>query len=195
MKKKTQKRMAGRAPRHRRAFSRKDYSNDSGMMTNIWGPATWHLLHTMSFNYPVKPTLLQKRQYRQFILQLRHVLPCGKCRDNLSRNLAVLPLEWSHMKSRATFSMYVFRLHELVNAMLGKTSRLSYLDVRDRYEHFRARCSSPHSHAADAAQHHHEQVEDGCVEPLKGRKTKCVLSILPLEHRGQHDFHLCSKVV
>jgi len=45
------------------------------------------------------------------------------------------------MKSRETFSKYVYRLHEVVNTMLHKTSGLTYDDVRERYEHFRARCT------------------------------------------------------
>ena len=45
------------------------------------------------------------------------------------------------MKNRQTFSYYVYRLHEIVNKMLGKSSGLCYNDVRERYEHFRARCT------------------------------------------------------
>ena len=47
------------------------------------------------------------------------------------------------MKNRESFSRYVYDLHELVNHMLGKESGLSYLQIKDRYEHFRARCSLP----------------------------------------------------
>ena len=36
--------------------------------------------------------------------------------------------------------MYVYELHETINKLLNKKSGLSYEDVRDRYEHFRARC-------------------------------------------------------
>ena len=30
------------------------------MLTSVWGPSMWHYLHTMSFNYPVKPTPEEK---------------------------------------------------------------------------------------------------------------------------------------
>jgi hypothetical protein len=43
------------------------------------------------------------------------------------------------MKNRESFSRYVYELHELVNKMLNKKSGLKYCDVRERYEHFRAR--------------------------------------------------------
>ena len=45
------------------------------------------------------------------------------------------------MKDRNQFSRYVYRLHERINKNLGKDSGLSYCDVRERYEHFRARCT------------------------------------------------------
>ena len=45
------------------------------------------------------------------------------------------------MKNRTTFSKYVYNLHEHINKMLGKKSGLRYNDVRERYEHFRSRCT------------------------------------------------------
>ena len=30
------------------------------MLTSVWGPPMWHALHTISFNYPVNPSLQQK---------------------------------------------------------------------------------------------------------------------------------------
>jgi hypothetical protein len=35
----------------------------------------------------------------------------------------------------------VYKLHETVNKMLKKKSGLTYCDVRERYEHFRSRCT------------------------------------------------------
>ena len=58
-----------------RYFSESDYISGDGMLTSVWGPSLWHYLHTMSFNYPVKPSSRDKKSYRAFILQLEHVLP------------------------------------------------------------------------------------------------------------------------
>jgi len=77
------------------------------------------------------------------------------------------------MRSRTTFSKYIYDLHETVNKMLGKTSHLSYEQVRDRYEHFRARCSQKM-----------KKGEKGCTETYRGaKKTKCLLHIVPLKDR------------
>jgi hypothetical protein len=153
----------------RGAFSEEDYSSRDGMLTSVWGPSTWHMLHTISFNYPAEPTPVQKRQYMSFIKSLEHVLPCGACRKNLRNNFKKLPLTMRAMRSRATFSRYVYDLHEHVNTMLGKKSGLSYEDVRERYEHFRARCGGKPV----------ARVEAGCVKPMVGKKSKCVLRVVP----------------
>jgi hypothetical protein len=152
----------------KRGYKKKDYNSNDGMLTSVWGPSAWHFIHSISFNYPVQPTCDDKRNYRNFILNLRHVLPCGKCRTNLCKNFKKHPLMWSHMKNRETFSKYVYQLHEVINKMLGKKSGLSYSDVRERYEHFRSRCTK-----------NDPTIEKGCTEPLVGEKSKCVLQIVP----------------
>ena len=157
-------------------YTSQDFKSNDGMLTGIWGPSMWHYLHTMSFNYPVHPTQAQKKHYRDFVLQLEYVLPCGKCRTNLKSNFQKLPLTMKEMKSRETFSKYMFRLHELVNHMLGKKSGLSYRDVRERYEHFRARCKNTRKVGRSTLGKHDEK---GCVYPLMGVKSKCVLKIIP----------------
>ena len=122
-------------------YTTDEFNKGDGMLTTVWGPGMWHFLHTISFNYPVSPTEKDKKHYRDFVLSMQYILPCGKCRGNLKKNFKTLPLEMKHMKSRETFSKYVFDLHETVNMMLGKKSGLTYDIVRVRYEHFRARCT------------------------------------------------------
>lgn len=159
--------------KHRESFyTKEEYDSNNGMMTSIWGPPTWHLLHCLSFNYPVNPTQEQKQHYKNFVLSLQNILPCGKCRKNLKANLTKLPLLETDLESRETFSKYVFKLHETVNKMLHKTSGLSYEIVRDRYEHFRARCANG-NHTGGK-----KPSEIGCTIPFYGKKQKCVMRIV-----------------
>jgi hypothetical protein len=175
------------AAKKTRAFTKKDFHSGDGMLTTVWGPSMWHFLHTMSFNYPVTPTQEQKRQYMDFILSLRNVLPCKYCRMNLTNNLATRPLKMCHMESRDTFSRFVYDLHEVVNKMLGKNSGLSYCDVRERYEHFRSRCTQDAPKVFNFKEFYRGKMgkkgehEKGCTEPLYGKKAKCVISIVPQE--------------
>lgn len=156
-------------------YTRKQYNSKDGMMTAIWGPSLWHALHSISFNYPVKPTIKDKKNYRNFILQLKYILPCGKCRENFRNNLKRLPLKIENMKSRATFSRYIYNLHEVINEMLNKKSNLTYNEVRDRYEFFRARCKDNKSLKNNVL----TMKEIGCTEPFKGKKSKCILRLVP----------------
>ena len=163
----------------KRVYKKKEYSSGDGMLTTVWGPSMWHYLHTMSFNYPVHPSQDDKKYYRDFMLSLVHVLPCRHCRENLKRNYKAHPLKMCYMKDRNSFSRYVYKLHETVNKMLGKKSGLSYCDIRERYEHFRARCTEEKPKLFNFRKT--RKREKGCTEPLYGKKAKCVINIVPQE--------------
>jgi hypothetical protein len=151
------------------------------MMTSVWGPPMWHMLHTISFNYPISPTEEQKKHYYSFYASLQNILPCRYCRENLANNMVKLPLTMDVFKSRDTLSRYVYALHETINTMLGKTSGLSYEDVRERYEYFRSRClENPKKNKEDKKG---GKIEKGCTEPLYGVKSKCVINIVPRDDR------------
>ena len=162
-------------------FKKNDYDNTDGMLTTIWGPSLWHFLHTMSFNYPNHPTKLQKREHKRFLLSLKHILPCKYCRINLVKNYKCLPLKDRVFKNRLNFSKYIYHLHEHINKMLNKESGLSYEDVRERYEHFRARCTKEElkQRVFNYKKNKTLKKEKGCVDPLYGVKSKCVLKIVP----------------
>jgi hypothetical protein len=66
--------------------------------------------------------------------------------------------------------------------MLGKKSNLTYDDVRERYEHFRARCTQ--KNVKDKIFKYKKtsktkKKEHGCTQPLYGEKSKCVIKIVP----------------
>lgn len=169
-------------------YNSKEYNSGDGMLTTVWGPAMWHFLHTMSFNYPVEPTKEDKKNYKNFIISLKNVLPCKYCRINIKNNLKKKPLNECYLKNRETFSRYVFELHELVNKMLGKKSQLTYCEVRDRYEHFRSRCTEEKPKIFDfkttkITKTLKNKKEKGCTEPLYGKKSKCIINIVPQENK------------
>lgn len=152
-----------------KVFTKEDYNSNDGMLTSVWGPALWHSLHTISFNYPIEPTEEDKINYYNYFNNLKYVLPCKYCRINLKKNLKKLPLNKSVFKNRETLSKWLYLLHEEVNKMLGKKSGLTFDDVRERYEMFRARCLDEKP----------KKIESGCIKPLYGIKSKCVISIVP----------------
>ena len=166
-------------------FTKKNYNSGDGMLTTVWGPSMWHYLHTMSFNYPVHPTQEHKIKHREFIENLKYTLPCKYCRINLKKNLKVHPLKSCHLKNREAFSKWVYSLHELINRMLKKKSGLTYCEVRDRYENFRARCSNKEKKNKLFTFKNIKKLkkEKGCTEPLYGKKAKCVIHIIPQDRK------------
>ena len=154
--------------KHKIHFNKTIKNNqNNGFMTSIWGPAIWHFLHIISFNYPIEPNKEQKKNYYNFVMSLKNILPCKKCRENLVKNFKQLPLTMKDMKNRYTFSLYVYNLHELINKMLHKKSNLTYENVRDKYEHYRAKnCNTTRT------------TEIGCSKALHGKKKKCIIKII-----------------
>lgn len=159
-------------------YTQEDFDSGDGMLTAVWGPAMWHYLHTMSFNYPVNPSHSDKMHYMNFVKSLVHVLPCKYCRMNLKKNLKKMPITIGTMKSRDTFSKYIYDLHEYINTMLKKKSGLTYEEVRERYEHFRARCVINPKEVESKV-----EISKGCTEPLFGTKSKCLIRIVPIDEK------------
>jgi hypothetical protein len=190
--KRTKKRKRTRKNKTKKVYDKDDFASGDGMLTSVWGPSLWHYLHTMSFNYPVKPTRKDKKHYRQFVMNMRNVLPCKYCRLNLRKNLKDLPLRDKDLKSRHSFSLWMYKLHEHINKMLGKKSGLTFEKVRERYEHFRARCTIDIDKKTSMIKikparakktRKKKKKEKGCVEPLYGKKSKCVIKIVPKDKK------------
>ena len=152
-------------------FDESHYKSDNGFSTYIWGPCMWQFLHIMTFNYPVKPTPKQKKDYKKFLELLQVTLPCGKCRENYAMNIKAddTKLTMNVMKDRESLSKWLCKLHNKINKQIGKNTETPYDECRDFYEQFRARCTK-----TKGAQH------GGCTIPIhKGIKSKTVLRIVP----------------
>ncbi len=159
------------------SFTAAEYASGDGMVTAIWGPPLWFSLHTVSFNYPTRPTRADKKRHARWLASTGRVLPCGYCRDNFEQNLEAAGFfEPASFADREAFSRLVWRLHDQVNRMLDKPASPPYETVRAMYEVFRARCLQPH----EVAQQLLTQAKPGCSEPAhRGAKAKCVLNVVP----------------
>ena len=180
-------------------YSKDDFQSGDGMLTTVWGPSLWHTLHTISFNYPVKPTKKHKKDYKKFIMNMKNILPCGHCRKNFPKNLKKVPLTNNALKNRDNFSRWMYELHEEVNRMLHKKSGLTYEEVRDRYEHFRSRCTKnpPKTKIMlmrKRGKTRKKKKEKGCTEPLFGKKAKCIIKIVPKDKK-EKTFQMDKKCI
>lgn len=189
-----------------KTFKKKDFESADGMLTTVWGPSIWHFLHTMSFNYPVNPTINHKKQYKDFIMSLGKILPCRHCRDNFPNNLKSVPLTDKALKNRHNFSKWLYNFHEKVNEMLKKKSGLTFKQVRNRYENFRARCTQENENkikkvvlryktkSSKKTRKKKLKKEKGCTEPLFGKKSKCIIKIVPKDKKME-TFQMDKKCI
>jgi FAD-linked sulfhydryl oxidase len=171
-------------PRGEKRSTPLDLTSKNGFLTDVWGPSLWLVLHTISMNYPCQPTAKQRTAYKKFFDSLQHVLPCGKCRDNLCNNLRCTNYGPHVFNNRETLSHWVYTLHACVNKMLGKQTELSYDTLRHTFENFRARCGpSPaapkYRGGGGKARSHTRKRESGCTQPVTGVRSKCILKIVP----------------
>ena len=118
----------------------------NGFVSSIWGPALWFSIHCMSMNYPSSPTSAEKQHYRKWFEGLEYVLPCGICRSNFRQNLKDIGYDADlHLESRLMFSYIVFKLHNNVRKMQGKSTDMTFNDCILFYEQFRAQDCIPNT--------------------------------------------------
>lgn len=102
------------------------------MNQNIWGPHLWFSLHSISFNYPLKPTENDRNYYRNFFNNLKEVIPCSVCKKNYIRHLTEHPIN-NYLNNRKSIVYWVIDMHNMVNVEIGKKI-YSYDKVIKKYE-------------------------------------------------------------
>jgi hypothetical protein len=135
----------------------------------------------MSFSSPLKFSQEDKKKYHNFLMSLKDILPCRACRDNYAKNLSAINYSEDDLEGRRSFSLFIYRLHNCVNNMLGKPCSMTYEQVRDRYELFRARCVEG---VPNVPKHSKlKKKESGCMIPMTGIKSRVVINIVPFKKK------------
>ena len=80
---------------------------------NVWGPSAWTFLHTITFNYPEDPTEDDKRNYYNFFMNLKDVLPCKKCQAHYKENIQKYDLNNS-LDSRQDLVQWLIDIYDEV---------------------------------------------------------------------------------
>ena len=70
------------------------------MEPEVWGPPGWTFLHTITLNYPEKPTINEKEKYGDFFSLLGEVLPCERCKKHYKKNTEELPINLNSSSDR-----------------------------------------------------------------------------------------------
>lgn len=89
------------------------------MDTYSWGPGTWQLMHSISFNYPQNPKEEDKKAYTNFIDSLKQVLPCESCKNEFTKMLKKFPLD-DFLEDTEGVVVWSYLAHHMVNIRLNK---------------------------------------------------------------------------
>jgi len=134
-------------------LDKNDPDANNGLITKIWGPPSWESFHSITFGYPIEPTDQQKEDYMNYFIYLGKVLPCIYCRRSYQQFITegdtILIKEC--LAGRKELTHWGYRLHEAVNKKLDVRYGVTYEELCDKYESYRARCT---------------KTEKGCVTPL-----------------------------
>ena len=129
-----------------------DYKNN-GLITKIWGGPGWIFNHSITFGYPINPTDIDKIKYKNYFMALGDVLPCRYCRESYLKFITTgeTALTNEVLENREKLTMWFYRVHNAVNAKLEVDYGVTYENLVDKYESFRARCGKS---------------KKGCIAPL-----------------------------
>ena len=108
------------------------------MQTVKWGNAMWTPLHAITFNYPIKPTQIDKNKYKQYFNLTGQILPCKYCRESFITYSKYIPID-TFLDSREGVVYWLYTIHNLVNNKLYKPNT-SLCEVVVIYEKMRAKC-------------------------------------------------------
>ena len=89
------------------------------MNSKIWGPGAWTFLHSVTFNYPDKPSQQDKNEYADFFYALANILPCSICQGHFKKNLNDLPIKF-YLQSKDSLITWLFEIHNRVNVDTNK---------------------------------------------------------------------------
>ena len=87
---------------------------------DIWGPHGWKFIHYVTLGYPQKPSSETKKQYTNFFLSLRDVIPCSICGNNFRIHMKQYPLTDEILSDKQLFVEWGITMHNLVNLSNNK---------------------------------------------------------------------------
>jgi len=113
-----------------------------GLLPKIWGPQLWHSLHCITFTYSLSPTEEEKRQFRNFFESLQFVIPCCICKTHFQQHISEgeFKLTDEVFRDRLSLTRWLYNLHCKVNKELGYDYDISFNDICNKYNAYRATC-------------------------------------------------------
>ena len=89
------------------------------MDPEIWGPPAWIFLHSITLNYPNNPTIYDKQYYKNFFINLHHILPCEWCSKNYIHHLKKYPID-NYLNTKKNLVQWLINVHNEINKIFNK---------------------------------------------------------------------------
>ena len=102
------------------------------MDPEIWGPSAWIFLHTITLNYPNNPTIQDKQNYKNFFINLHHILPCEWCSKNYIHHLQKYPID-NYLNTKKNLVEWLINIHNEVNQIFNKKT-IDYTEFINIYK-------------------------------------------------------------
>jgi len=95
------------------------------MLTQIWGPDLWHIIHTVAKSFPRHPTIRDKNIAYQLVKYIALIVPCKNCQKHYITNFTKTKPE---LDSGPSFFRWTVKMHNYVNKSLSKP-QYTYIDA------------------------------------------------------------------
>lgn len=90
------------------------------MKPQDWGPNLWKSIHYIALAYPELPSHEEKINYKNFYINLQHIIPCKYCRIHYEEHLQELPMIDLYLDTKIRLFEWTVMLHNKVNKILNK---------------------------------------------------------------------------
>jgi hypothetical protein len=97
------------------------------MDPKYWGKPFWNMLNTIALSYPENADIQTQTNVSSFLLSLKNILPCERCRLHYIENIKKFQISQA-VTSRENLIKWVIDIHNEVNKSLNKPV-LNYKDA------------------------------------------------------------------
>lgn len=99
----------------------------------LWGRSTWDTIFYFLAAYPKNPSKEEINVMYDYILLLRKILPCSKCRENYRKNLKKYPVSNSILSNKKKLINWFINIKRQIASKNGKKDNLNYDKVISKY--------------------------------------------------------------
>jgi len=86
---------------------------------DIWGSHLWYTIHFIALGFPNEASSIDKKNYKNFYLNLPNIIPCEECAKHLVTNLNNYSID-NYLDTKEKLFEWTVILHNQVNKMLRK---------------------------------------------------------------------------